>query len=608
MPIRLAMRSTFKVITAGLLVVIGCGLLSFRRHADPISETIREKLVLQSDSFLTSIQRLRHAVSADNTLLLQKRFREARLAYKRLEWAVEYFDPLTTRQVNGPPVPETELSGQVIQPNGLQVIEELLFPRFKPASVKVLISLLDVLVVNAEEYRNHFKHASLQDWQILDAAKLEVFRVEALGLNNFDNPLARQCFAESAAALSSVQEVATRYTQGDDNRLPRLFGGAVQYLSHPTAFNRFDRAAFITVYANPLTMELTRLHKQLNLPDIHYNRLLNQDAPTLFDQNAFNRNAYINAPEDSATTQKIALGKKLFFDTRLSGTMTRSCASCHQPDKAFSDGLIKNLDITGKKKIFRNTPTLINAALQPAQFYDLRAASLEDQVNDVVANPDEMHGDMKLSTQKLWQDKTYRDLFADAFPVKNRAAIDTAEIMNALASYIRSLTLLNSRFDAYMRGDQKSLTQTEVNGFNLFMGKAKCSTCHYLPLFNSTLPPRYVQMEAEVIGVPKSKNAKVIDPDPGLFTIQPQDFNRHAFKVTTVRNAAKTAPYMHNGIYKTLEEVVDFYDQGGGAGMGLRVPNQTLASDHLHLSPKEKKEIVAFIRALDSSSINAVSH
>ena len=595
------MPSTFKGITAGLLAIMGCSLLAFQNHSNAASELVRKKLVLQADSFRIAVLRLQATtIGTGNILVLQKRFREARLAYKRMEWATEYFAPLTSRQVNGPPVPETELSGQIIQPEGLQLIEGLLFPGFSPTSKKKLAVLLAKLTVNAREYQNYFTHADLHDWQIMDAVKLEVFRVETLGLNDFDDPLAHQCFVESALALTSVHDVTMHYTLDDKNHLEEYFTQAVRYLSNPVTFDHFNRAAFLTGYANPLTRELTHLHHQLNLPDIRYNRLLNQDAATLFDSNTFNRNAYIDAPQDSATAQKIALGKKLFFDTRLSGTMTRSCASCHQPDKAFTDGLIKNLDITGKKHILRNTPSLINAALQPAQFYDLRATSLEDQVGSVIGNRDEMHGDIGLSVRKFWQDKTYRELLAIAFPLKDRVAIDTAEIKNALASYVRSLTALNSRFDDYMRGDQKILDQTEINGFNLFMGKARCSTCHYLPLFNSTLPPRYMQMDAEVIGVPKAKNSRAIDPDPGLFGLQPVKFNQHAFKVTTVRNTAKTAPYMHNGVYKTLEEVIDFYNKGGGTGMGLKVPNQTLAADRLGLSAKEKKEIVAFIKALNN--------
>lgn len=575
--------------------------MALRNKPVAAPEVVRGKLVLQADSFLTAVKRLQATpTTIANTKLLQQRFSSMRLAYKRLEWAAEYFDPLTTRQVNGPPVPETELSGQVIQPDGLQVIEQLLFPGFKPSSQKQLQALLQRLNINSAEYVDYFKHAQLQDWQVLDAVKLEVFRVETLGLNDFDDPLSHNCFAESAAALGSTQESIMHYPVKDKARLTGCFRQAINYLSRSVNFDRFDRATFIKAFANPLSRELTNLHLQLHLPNIRYNRLLNQDAGTLFDANAFNRNAFINSPEDSATTQKIALGKRLFFDPVLSGDNSRSCSSCHQPAKAFTDGMIKNIDITGKKVIARNTPTLINAALQPAQFYDLRAASLEEQVSDVVKNRDEMHGDMQLSVRKLWNDAGYRKLFAGAFPRKERKTIDTAEVMNALASYIRSLTALNSRFDMFMRGNQKSLNQIEVNGFNLFMGKARCSTCHYLPLFNGALPPRYMQMDAEVIGVPKIKNGKAIDPDPGLFTFQRMEFNRHAFKVTTVRNAALTTPYMHNGVFNTLEEVIDFYDKGGGAGSGINVPNQTLATDRLHLTIVEKKELLAFIQSLNN--------
>jgi cytochrome c peroxidase len=119
-------------------------------------------------------------------------------------------------------------------------------------------------------------------------------------------------------------------------------------------------------------------------------------------------------------------------------------------------------------------------------------------------------------------------------------------------------------------------------------------------LFNGTLPPRYMQMDAEVIGVPKTKAGKAIDPDEGLYSISPFAFNRHSFKVTTVRNAARTAPYMHNGVYKSLEEVIDFYNKGGGAGIGLQVPNQTLAPNKLNLTILEQKQLIAFIKSLDS--------
>jgi cytochrome c peroxidase len=357
---------------------------------------------------------------------------------------------------------------------------------------------------------------------------------------------------------------------------------------------------FITRYANPVSIGISDLEKKLKIKVIRYNRLLNQDAKTLFDSNAFNVNAY--APDHSGfiTDEKIVLGKKLFEDPVLSGTGKRSCRSCHQPALAFTDGMAKNTIIGEKELLDRNTPTLVNAALQPSLFYDLRVNSLEEQSHTVVQSAREMHGSMVLSVNKLGQDSIYRKMFIAAFPHENKNLIDTFEVMNAIGSYIRSLVLLNSRFDEYMRGRQSAMDTAEINGFNLFMGKARCATCHYMPLFNGSFPPVYRKNEVEVIGVPKSRSQNEIDPDMGRYDIVKVESVKHAFKISTVRNAARTAPYMHNGVYATLEQVMDFYNKGGGAGLGIKLRNQTLPADKLNLTEKEIGEVIAFIKSLDS--------
>jgi cytochrome c peroxidase len=297
---------------------------------------------------------------------------------------------------------------------------------------------------------------------------------------------------------------------------------------------------------------------------------------------------------------KVTLGRVLFFDPLLSGNGTRSCGSCHQPEKAFTDGLVKNTVIGDRRMLRRNTPTLINAALQPSQFYDLRVTTLEDQSRTVVQNIEEMHGAMNLSAKRLWNDVRYRELFEKAFPRANRTGIDTLEVMNAIGCYVRSLTQLTSRFDDYMRGSDSALDGDEIAGFNLFMGKAKCATCHYMPLFNGTFPPRFVKTESEVIGVPAAAGSKKIDEDRGRYDVIPVEAYRHAFKTPTLRNVARTSPYMHNGIYSSLKQVVDFYEKGGGVGLGIKLDNQTLPFDKLELTPKEKGELIAFMKSLDS--------
>ena len=573
-----------------------------------VERTIAQNLIEQVDSFSALCRGLQAGAesSSVNEAALRENFLRARLAFKKIEWAAEYFEPTASRVVNGPPVQEVELSGVVIEPGGLQVIEGLLFPAYDTAKKAELIRQIGLLQRGCTKYKTHFGNIDILDWQVFDAVKLEVFRIETLGITGFDNPLSLRSMEESAVSLESMKRVLAYYGgdgvagAGIGEGLGGVFDAASRYLRGNTDFNTFNRAEFITGYCNVLTTGITELEGKLKIPITLYNRLLNQDAKTLFDTSAFNVNAYAPDPASFISPEKIALGKILFADVSLSGDGTRSCQSCHQPGKAFTDGLVKNTNIGSKELLARNTPTLLNAALQPSQFYDLRVRTLEDQSLTVVQNTVEMHGSMRLSVQRLWKDTTYRRLFSAAFPVAGRTGIDTLEVMNALGSYVRSLVFLNSRWDQYMRGNKAALSAEAVNGFNLFMGKAKCGTCHYMPLFNGNFPPRFVKTEAEVIGVPATAKGAVIDPDPGRFAIVAAESFRHAFKTPTVRNAAGTAPYMHNGVFSTLDEVMDFYNKGGGAGLGIKISNQTLPFDKLDLNENERKEIIAFIKSLDS--------
>lgn len=575
------------------------------KHVGPAPEKeIAKTLLAQVDSFAVVKNRLLTAAQSDtaNEKQMQQLFLQLRVSYKKFEWAAEYFNPAVARFVNGPPVQEVEMaSGQVFEPAGLQVIEGLLFPKYNSSNKKELIRQIGLLQAGGDKFKIYYANIDILDGQVFDAAKLEVFRILTLGITGFDNPLTLKSMAESAAALKSLEIVLSYYGDkaGDEN-LPGEIDAAARDLTKNTNFNAFDRAAFITQFGNPITTSITRLEQKLKIHVIRYNRLLNQDAKTLFDRDAFNVNAYAPNPESFLTEKKVALGRVLFADPILSGNNKRSCQSCHQPEKAFTDGLVKNTTIGSRQLLRRNTPTLINAALQASQFYDLRVKTLEDQAMSVVQNKDEMHGSMNVAAARLWQNMGYRELFAAAFPKNNRKGIDTLEVMNALGSYVRSLTALNSRFDAYMRGNKATMSQQEINGFNLFMGKAKCATCHYMPLFNGSFPPRYMLIESEVIGVPQTIAKLAIDTDMGRYNQLKINAFKHAFKITTVRNASQTAPYMHNGVFTTLQQVMDFYNKGGGAGSGYKVDNQTLAADKLNLTDKESAEVIAFIKSLDS--------
>jgi cytochrome c peroxidase len=227
---------------------------------------------------------------------------------------------------------------------------------------------------------------------------------------------------------------------------------------------------------------------------------------------------------------------------------------------------------------------------------------LEHQVGDVVHNVKEMNGSMQRFSDLLAGQHQYAALFREAYPDEKNPFLEML-IANAISSYMRSLVSLNSRFDQFMRGNDTKLTKVEQQGFNLFMGKAKCGTCHFMPVFNGLVPPVFTETESEVLGVPARKKGKpVIDEDLGKYNFTQAIIHKHAFKTPTLRNVALTAPYMHNGVFRTLEEVVDFYNKGGGAGLGIDLDNQTLPADKLNLSRREQKAIVTFLKTLTDTS------
>jgi len=596
------------VVLIGLLGLFQV-LVSFKKKDATPNVLVREQLKHQLAQFETFISDTMSPLVDDDVpeTQLQQAFLRARKYYKTVEWAAEYFTYTTAKTMNGAPNSEIDIANQSItSPNGLQVIETYLFPHYtisKKQGVKNEIAFLKENIIVLQTY---FSNIDIADWQILDAVKLEVFRIESLGITGFDNGFALYSMGESATALKSVQAVLDYYIL-KDNSLNVICFAAINYLNKDTDFVAFDRAYFIRQYANPLSSGIEILRRKLGKNTLLYNRLLRQDVFTLFDTAAFDPMAYAPSADQDHIAEKIALGKQLFQDPAFSGTQTRSCASCHIESQAFASDVVKEKTILGNGLADRNTPTLINTALQPQQFYDQRSQNVEEQILDVVHNPKEMDGSIRQALQRIQANKNYKLLVQNAYP--NKKILIAKDIVSALASYVRSLVRLNSRFDDYMRGNDRAMTDEEIKGFNLFMGKAQCATCHYMPLFSGVFPPKYMSQDVEILGVPEKINNIVLDNDRGIYSILSKqglydsslmtNFD-HAFKTVGIRNAHKTAPYMHNGVFTTLKEVVEFYNEGGGVGRGVSVPNQTLSSDKLKLTPAEIKAIVAFIAALDS--------
>lgn len=263
---------------------------------------------------------------------------------------------------------------------------------------------------------------------------------------------------------------------------------------------------------------------------------------------------YLPVPEDNPlTTKRIELGRRLFFDRRLSRDGSVACASCHDPERAYSDGRPIAVGVFGRKGR-RNAPAIINRAYGQLFFWDGRARSLEAQVLKPIGDPNEM--DLPL---------------ADAAA---RTGLAVEEITQALASFVRSILSGNSRYDRFVNGDRAALSAEEQAGLQLFRGKANCLACH--------VGPNFTDERLHNTGI-AWHDGKFADVGAGLGN----------FKTPTLREVAKTAPFMHNGSLGTLEDVIEYYDRGGN-----RNPYLDAELHPLHLSIAEKRNLVLFLHSL----------
>jgi cytochrome c peroxidase len=284
------------------------------------------------------------------------------------------------------------------------------------------------------------------------------------------------------------------------------------------------------------------------------------------------------APADNPMTpDRVALGARLFADPRLSGGGDRSCATCHRPDLAFTDGRRRAQGLSGAS-LRRNTPSLWNLAWSKRYFWDGRAPSLEAQVRAPIETAEEMGADWPTILARLEADAELAGEVRAAFG--DGASISQDTIVKALASYVRSLVAPATRFDAWIGGDVKALSAAEVHGFRVFTGKAGCVLCH--------AGWRFTDDRFHDIGLRGT--------DPGRGAVPGGTPGLRAFKTPSLREAAHTAPYMHDGSLPTLSAVVAHYAGG-------RVARPTLApsmNKTLRLSLREKADLVAFLRTLST--------
>lgn len=286
-------------------------------------------------------------------------------------------------------------------------------------------------------------------------------------------------------------------------------------------------------------------------------------------------------PKDNPLTPaKIALGKRLFNDNRLSADETMSCESCHDSQHAFSDQRMAALGIYGRHGP-RRVPRLINRAYGSAFFWDGRASTLEDQVLQPIANPNEMGMTVAKALQRIKADRSYRREFKGAF--KSRPT--SQNIAQALASYVRSILSGNSPYDRYANGDPTALSAAQQRGLDLFRGKANCIACHS--------GPNFTDEKFHNTGIGWRINSF---DDDGRFAVTHNEADRGAFKTPTLRDVANSAPFTHQGRLSSLKDLIDFYDAGGNPN-----PHLDPQLHPLHLSPQEKQDLIAFLGALNGT-------
>jgi cytochrome c peroxidase len=323
---------------------------------------------------------------------------------------------------------------------------------------------------------------------------------------------------------------------------------------------------------------------------------------TLYDFNdspAEHGGVKVRLPELEATytPQQIDLGRQLFFDPLLSGNKDLSCASCHQPAKGFSDGRGQGLGARQpgglRKDLSRSVPTLWNVAFLKRLMWDGRASSLEKQALMPLFNPDEMGNNGDQLQKDLDATPAYANLFRQAFD----GPPTIENVAKALSAFQTSLVSFNSRYDRYAYGDTTALNEQEVRGYNVFRGfVARCSQCH--------IPPLFTDSELAVIGSPALPGKA---PDPGAGGLSPDPNLLGAFRVPTLRNVNATAPYFHAGQFKTLNEVVHFYNDNRGhaapPGEKLKIHWHVHMTRGPEMSKEEEQDIVAFLASLDDQSM-----
>lgn len=558
--------------------------------------------------------------SAEGVASIKQQIKLARTKLKGIDFWLRYLEPVIYKKINGPlPVEwETEVFEKFEKPYeregaGLSLAELYLneksvnkdtLQRLIKSSIDATNAFVSDSIVDALKSPSHFFLAN----------RLFLLNLSAIYTTGFECPDNKNIIPELRSMMENVREIYKRFNGSfSPTVLPpaylTLYDKAINFVhDQPDSYSAFDHFRFIRDYVNPLFALNQKLIVSYSVVSKSFNDYtLNDTCSSIFNKSLYdaqNSKGIYSLVEDENILREVKqIGKLLFYDPILSGNNRRSCASCHKPTEYFTDTVTQTgFQFDEKDRLPRNTPSLINVTFNHLLMLDGKHITLQDQLKDVMTNHKEMNcveGDV---VEKVLSCKQYKDAFKKFLkytPEENHVTL--SHIISAITCYYADFSSYYSPFDDAIN-KTTDVSDRCKNGFNLFMGKAKCGTCHFVPEFNGVKPP-YISSEFEVLGVPANTSYTAISPDSGRYSLNPAPEMLNAFRTGSLRNAEYTKPYMHNGVFKTLNEVVDFYDEGGGAGHKLKVNNQTLSADSLKLSKEEKKDLLIFMQSLNEKVI-----
>jgi cytochrome c peroxidase len=542
------------------------------------------------------------------------------LKLKNVDFWLRYFEPNAYRKMNGPlPVEwEKEVFEKFEPPYrregaGLSLVELSLdqTPLIKDSLLQLVKKSEDAIkTFEADSITNQLNSYS----HFFLANRLFLLNLAAIYTTGFECPDTSRVIPELLSMLIGTKEIYFSFNQSfpeaplSSEYLDKFEKTILFVKSQGTGFSAFDHFVFLRDYVNPLFAMNQKFINDYNVRSINYNDFtLNNNIQSIFDKSLYvsqSIKGLYSMVDDEKTLREIRyIGKLLFYDPILSGNNMRSCASCHKPTQYFTDTTIGTaLQFDRQQHLPRNTPTLINSVYNHLLMLDGKHISLQAQGKDVITSPTEMNSNEKEVLKKVLSCREYKEAFKSFLKLTpEEKDITINHIVSAITYYDGSYSRFYSPFDNAMN-NRGPVSDEVKRGFNLFMSRAKCATCHFVPNFNGVKPP-YIGSEFEVLGTPADTSFKDLSSDKGRYMINKAPETLHAFRTGSIRNAEYTKPYMHNGVFKSLEEVIDFYDAGGGQGKKMKVDNQTLSRDSLHLTGREKKDLLAFIYSLNEDII-----